>query len=185
MHLLWPRIQHYGCGINPNAGQRAKRLFVPHCKSEAEYKPKGVGRKSLTEMTRAMVLVARGKSIYVSITEVNISFEEDMPEVYAWPQAVYKFNSKEQIYYKHSPDGYWCADRWDKMKTKIKIPGVGGMGYFQPRKRGIHVYPHNLSTVNRRTDLKYADLAGFFQSSGSDADSLMGYINLSAKDINP
>lgn len=159
---------------------RGEKVVCPHCKSEAEYKPKGVGRKSLTEMTRAMVLVARGKSIYVSITEVNISYEEELPEVYAWLQAVYKFNSKEQIYYKHSPDGYWCVDRWDKMKT-IKIPGVGGMGYFQPRRLGVHVYPGNLGTVNRRTDLKYADLVGFFQSSESDADSLMGYINLSAK----
>jgi len=160
---------------------RGEKVVCPHCKAEAEYKPKGVGRKCLTEMTRVMIVVARGKSLYVSVSEVDISYEEELPKVYAWLQAVYKFNSKEQVYYKHSPEGCWTTDRWERMRT-IKVPGIGIMGWFAPRREGVHVYSRNLDTVARRTDLKYTDLAGFFfELGGRDADSLLSYINLSAK----
>lgn len=160
--------------------QHNERVVCPNCKSESTYKSKGIGRKKLTELTRVVVLVKKGKSVYASISEIDISFEEEKPEIFVWIQAVYKFNAKEQIYYLHHPG--WCfgSECWEKMR-KIKVYSYPNMGYFPPKRQGIYVYAKNFGKIFKNTDLKYADVDQVYKQHGLDGEDLIRYLDLCCK----
>lgn len=154
--------------------------YCPDCGEKVIYKSEGVGRKNLIEMTRTMIFVKKGKSIFATIADIDITFDEERPEVYKWISAVYKFNSKEQLYYYHHPE--WCFGpaRWEQRK-RIKVPGIQNMGAYPPRRWGLHVYTGNFDKVFKNTDLKYADVEEVCAKYNFSAESLFRYILLSSE----
>lgn len=167
-------------GIIPVPKHNEKRI-CPNCWKAVICKSKGRGRANLLEMTRVMVLVKRGKSIYVSITEVDIDFRGELPEVKIWLQAVYKFNRKEQLYVKHHPGWCYCGEYWEPRK-KINVPPVGGwFGWHYPKREGLFVYDRNFNKLFNGTDLKYADVQEVYREKNLDAYELLQYLYLSAK----
>lgn len=166
--------------IVPIPKHNEKRI-CPSCGKEVICKSKGIGRGKLMEMTRVMVLVKRGKSIYVSITEVDIDFKGELPEVKIWLQAVYKFNHKEQLYEKHHPGWCYSGEYWETRK-EIKVPQVDGwFGWGSPKREGLYVYDRNFDKLFNGTDLKYADVKQIYNEKNLSAYGLLRYIYLSAK----
>ena len=156
-----------------------EKVVCPNCHETATYKCKGIGRGKLTEMTRIMLITKKGKSIYITISEIDILFKEEMPEICRWIQAVYKFNNKEQIYYRHSA-GWYGTEHWENVKN-IKVPGVGCMGYGIPERQGIYLYEKNFNKVFKGTDLKYSDAEEVHEANSLSPEGLLQYILLSSK----
>jgi len=158
-----------------------EEITCPNCKSKAIYKSKGIGRKKLQEQTRVLVFVKKGKSIYASLTEVDISFEKESPAIFKWISAVYKFNSKEQTYLKHYPG--WCyGDEAWKIHKKIRVPGVPNASWCCPSKRqGLYVYTNNFEKIFPKSDFKYQDVPEFFEKNNLGGERLIRYMDLSLK----
>lgn len=155
-------------------------VTCPCCGSKAIYKALGIGRKSLTEKTRVLVLTKRGNNIYISLTEVDISFENEMPEIFTWIQAVYRLNAKEQFYYKHHPG--WCfgCERWEPMKN-FKLTSYSYTGYFQPKRQGVYIYTDNFKNIFKNTDLRYSDAEQELKRHDMSAEEFLRYLYLSVK----
>lgn len=155
--------------------------YCPDCGEKVIFKSEGIGRKNLTELTRVMLFVSSGDSVYATISEVDISFTNLEPEIFFWLQAVYKFNNQEQTYHKHHPGWCYTGESWEQMRN-IKVPSLGGSNwYFQPKRQCIHLYDCNLATVFNETDLRYADVPQVRDENNLYCEYLLQYVYLSAK----
>lgn len=153
----------------------------PKCGEHATYKSRGIGRKNLEEQTRVLTFARKGKSIYGVLTEVDISFESLLPQIYTWMSAIYKFNSKEQIYIKHYPG--WCfgSECWTTKKN-VKLPSVPIPGFgAEPKRKGTHVYTKNFEKIFPKSDYKYLNVPSIMEEHALSAEELINYLNLSMK----
>jgi len=155
-----------------------EKVTCPCCNAKATYKSKGIGRSNLTEMTRVMVFVKRGKSIFATVSEIDISFENEKPKISKWIAGVYKFNSKEQIYYTHRA-GWYSEESWVQMKS-IRCPRVTN-GFFGSKRQDLHIYNKNFDRIFNYSDLKYADVEDVYRHKGLTGEQLIRYIHLSLK----
>ncbi|MHC1722767.1 MAG: PcfJ domain-containing protein [Aminipila sp.] len=152
--------------------------ICPDCKNEITYKAYGIGRKNLTEQTRVLTFAKKGKSIYGVLTEVDIEFDDYKPNLFIWQSAVYKFNSKGRIYYKHHPGWCWGAESWEKYKEP-KVPAIPHIGLYRLKRDGLHVYTDNFKSLFKNTDLQYAYIPQFINK--LDGFELIRYMDLSLK----
>lgn len=129
--------------------------FCYQCGAHAICKEYRYGRKNITDFGRILFLTKRGRTTYAQLDEYIINYDRLMiPSVSTWTSAQYKFNSDEQVGYKHHPGGYWSFENWTTMKT-IKIPAPpSGSYYFISKFADTYLYAP--STYG--TDLKYANL---------------------------
>jgi len=154
------------------------KITCPCCKANAVYKSKGIGRSNLTEMTRVMILTKRGKSIFLTVSEIDILFKEEKPEIFKWMSGVYKFDSKIQTSFKHIA-GWYREERWQEMKN-IRVIGCP-RGWFENKRQGLYVYDKNFDRIFKNTDLKYADVADVYRNKRLTGEELLRYLYLSAK----
>lgn len=167
--LKLENLKHNGTGI------------CPKCKSKAAYKAAGIGRKSLTEQTRVLVFVRKRKSVYATLTEVDIDFRGWRPEIRTWMSAVYKFDRNQQLYVKRHPEWYWTPEHWESVK-KVNVPSVPCGGYnFEPRRNGLHVYTDNWERVFPKSDLNYADVPKVFREHSLTGKNLIRYMDIHLK----
>lgn len=92
----------------------------PHCGRDVTVKSVGMGRKKLKEKHRVLVPVQRGKTTYMTLTEVIVDFTGFSPQLRTWISALYKINDRELTYYKHHPDGYY--PQWWELRRTFKLP---------------------------------------------------------------
>lgn len=157
-----------------------RKHFCYECGEEAICKEWRYGRKNITDYGRILYLIKRGRTTYGQLDEYIINYDRLMiPSVSTWTSAQYKFNSDEQIGYRHHPGGYWSFENWTTMKT-IKVPAPQrGAYYYTSKFEDTYLYAP--STYG--TDLKYAklDMKRFNASELGEAEYLISYISLFLK----
>lgn len=128
----------------------------PGCHRKAIYKASGIGRGNLSEHLRVLLFTHRGETVYGTLHEVVADFSPfGKPKLKRWLSAVYKFNEKEQIYYKHHP-GYWSGEYWERRKNiKLPAPPSPHNWYLSSIWKPAEIYSDNLETVFRKSCLKY------------------------------
>lgn len=165
------------CDIVPSHNEQCD---CPSCDCLATYKAEGRGRAGLTELTRILDFVRRGRTVYGVLMDIDIGFEGRMPEISKRVAAVYVFNRKSQLYFKYHPGWYYGSERWEQPK-KVNVPAVPrGSFYYPPKREGLHVYTDNFN-IFEKTDLKYADIPDFFERMEMTGEELVRYMDLSLK----
>lgn len=166
---------------------RADRFYIernlegecPRCHSKGTYKPSGVGRRNLDEHVRVLVFVHKGKTVYGTLTEVTVNFSPfGKPQLDRWLSAVYVFNDKEQIYYKHHP---WYRS-WER-RNNIKLPAAAQVHnwYSTPKWIRTEIYEDNLEDVFKKSCLKYQYDRDFFDNNEFMPSDYISYISKSLK----
>lgn len=128
------------------------------CCKDAIVKESRYGRKNITEYGRILWFRKHGRVTFAELDEYRIDYTDWEPKVSFWPSAQYRFTKETQEYYKHTPEGYWSPDRWERRKD-VKLPyATGGMWnyYCVPRYQKTVTHPSFLR--ERGSDLKYANL---------------------------
>lgn len=148
------------------------------CCKDAIVKESRYGRKNITEYGRILWFRKHGRTTFAELDEYQINYADWEPKVSFWPSAQYRFTKESQEYYKHTPEGYWTPDRWERRKD-VKLPyATGGMWnyYCVPRYQKTVTHPSFLR--ERGSDLKYANLdmlrLGF--NAPDNPYALIGYI---------
>lgn len=154
------------------------RHWCYDCRTEAICKEFRYGRKNITEYGRILWLRKRGKVTFAELDEYQINYTGWEPAVFFWPSAQYRFCKETQEYYKHTPEGCWTPDRWEKRK-EVKLPSpAAGMfnGWKMPKYQRTIIYKPSMSMVG--SDLKYADLDmnRFHGAAGDYAYELIRYM---------
>ena len=127
-----------------------------------------------------MVLQKKGQSIFGELAEIDVEFDKLSPTIKAWPAAIYKFNSEEQIYLEHISSWYY-GDRYVG-RNKVNLPSVPSGGYgLPPKRQHTYVYTENFENLFENTDLKYADVNKMNTEYAFDAYDLIRYLDLSLK----
>lgn len=148
------------------------------CCKDAIVKESRYGRKNITEYGRILWFRKHGRVTFAELDEYRIDYTDWEPKVSFWPSAQYRFTKESQEYYKHTPEGYWTPDWWERRKD-VKLPyATGGMWnyYCVPRYQKTVTHPSFLR--ERGSDLKYANLdmlrLGF--NAPDNPYALIGYI---------
>ena len=128
------------------------------CCKDAIVKEFRYGRKNITEYGRVLWFRKHGRTTFAELDEYRIDYTEWEPKVSFWPSAQYRFTKESQEYYKHTPEGYWTPDRWERRKDVKLPPATGGMWnyYCVPKYQKTVTHPSFLR--ERGSDLKYANL---------------------------
>lgn len=126
------------------------------CCKDAIVKESRYGRKNITEYGRILWFRKHGRVTFAELDEYRIDYTDWEPKVSFWPSAQYRFTKETQEYYKHTPEGYWSPDRWERRKD-VKLPhATGETSYSVPRYQKTVTHPSFLR--ERGSDLKYANL---------------------------
>lgn len=146
------------------------------CCKDAIVKESRYGRKNITEYGRILWFRKHGRTTFAELDEYQINYADWEPKVSFWPSAQYRFTKESQEYYKHTPEGYWTPDRWERRKD-VKLPhATGETSYSVPRYQKTVTHPSFLR--ERGSDLKYANLdmlrLGF--NAPDNPYALIGYI---------
>lgn len=161
-------------------------IVCPNCRAESTAQAYGKGRKHLEEQTRILVFVKRGKEVYASLSDIDISFEGWAPEVYLHLSAIYKFSTKGSWRF-DNVDGWYSCGWVHRKKISLRACSSAYNWYSKPKREDTHVYTHNFDKVFKGTCLQYADIPvlwGIFSPSPGrcmDAFTLIRYIDLSVK----
>ena len=154
------------------------KYYCYDCCKDAIVKESRYGRKNITEYGRILWFRKHGRVTFAELDEYQINYADWEPKVSFWPSAQYRFTKESQEYYKHTPEGYWTPDRWERRKD-VKLPyATGGMWnyYCVPRYQKTVTHPSFLR--ERGSDLKYANLdmlrLGF--NAPDNPYALIGYI---------
>lgn len=154
------------------------KYYCYDCCKDVIVKESRYGRKNITEYGRILWFRKHGRVTFAELDEYRIDYTEWEPKVSFWPSAQYRFTKETQEYYKHTPEGYWTPDRWERRKD-VKLPyATGGMWnyYCVPRYQKTVTHPSFLR--ERGSDLKYANLdmlrLGF--NAPDNPYALIGYI---------
>ena len=154
------------------------KYYCYDCCNDAIVKESRYGRKNITEYGRILWFRKHGRVTFAELDEYQINYTGWEPKVSFWPSAQYRFTKESQEYYKHTPEGYWTPDRWERRKD-VKLPyATGGMWnyYCVPRYQKTVTHPSFLR--ERGSDLKYANLdmlrLGF--NAPDNPYALIGYI---------
>ena len=134
------------------------KYYCYDCCKDAIVKESRYGRKNITEYGRILWFRKHGRVTFAELDEYRIDYTEWEPKVSFWPSAQYRFTKESQEYYKHTPEGYWTPDRWERRKD-VKLPyATGGMWNYNyvPRYQKTVMHPSFLR--ERGGDLKYANL---------------------------
>ena len=154
------------CGAENKISEMYDRETLKHnvkhycydCCKDAIVKESRYGRKNITEYGRILWFRKHGRVTFAELDEYQINYADWEPKVSFWPSAQYRFTKESQEYYKHTPEGYWTPDRWERRKD-VKLPyATGGMWnyYCVPRYQKTVTHPSFLR--ERGSDLKYANL---------------------------
>ena len=134
------------------------KYYCYDCCKDVIVKESRYGRKNITEYGRILWFRKHGRVTFAELDEYRIDYTEWEPKVSVWPSAQYRFTKESQEYYKHTPEGYWTPDRWERRKD-VKLPhATGGMWnyYCVPRYQKTVTHPSFLR--ERGSDLKYANM---------------------------
>lgn len=134
------------------------KYYCYDCCKDAIVKESRYGRKNITEYGRILWFRKHGRVTFAELDEYRIDYTGWEPKVSFWPSAQYRFTKESQEYYKHTPEGYWSPDRWERRKN-VKLPyATGGMWnyYCVPRYQKTVTHPSFLR--EKGSDLKYANL---------------------------
>ena len=132
------------------------KYYCYDCCKDAIVKESRYGRKNITEYGRILWFRKHGRVTFAELDEYRIDYTEWEPKVSFWPSAQYRFTKESQEYYKHTPEGYWTPDRWERRKD-VKLPhATGETSYSVPRYQKTVTHPSFLR--ERGSDLKYANL---------------------------
>lgn len=154
------------CGAENKISEMYDKDYTKHnvkhycydCCKDAIVKESRYGRKNITEYGRVLWFRKHGRVTFAELDEYQIDYTGWEPKVSFWPSAQYRFTKESQEYYKHTPEGCWSPDRWEKRKD-VKLPcATGGMWnyYCVPRYQKTVTHPSFLR--ERGSDLKYANL---------------------------
>lgn len=154
------------CGAEHKISKMNDRDYLKHnvkhycydCRTEAICKEFRYGRKNITEYGRILWFRKHGRVTFAELDEYQINYTGWEPAVSFWPSAQYRFCKETQEYYKHTPEGWWTPDHWEKRK-EVKLPyATGGMWnyYCVPRYQKTVTHPSFLR--EKGSDLKYANL---------------------------
>lgn len=132
------------------------KYYCYDCCKDVIVKESRYGRKNITEYGRILWFRKHGRVTFAELDEYRIDYTEWEPKVSFWPSAQYRFTKESQEYYKHTPEGYWTPDRWERRKD-VKLPhATGETSYSVPRYQKTVTHPSFLR--ERGSDLKYANL---------------------------
>lgn len=132
------------------------KYYCYDCCKDAIVKESRYGRKNITEYGRILWFRKHGRVTFAELDEYRIDYTDWEPKVSFWPSAQYRFTKETQEYYKHTPEGYWTPDRWERRKD-VKLPhATGETSYSVPRYQKTVTHPSFLR--ERGSDLKYANL---------------------------
>ena len=132
------------------------KYYCYDCCKDVIVKESRYGRKNITEYGRVLWFRKHGRVTFAELDEYQISYAGWEPKVSFWPSAQYRFTKESQEYYKHTPEGYWTPDRWERRKD-VKLPhATGETSYSVPRYQKTVTHPSFLR--ERGSDLKYANL---------------------------
>ena len=155
----------------------------PRCHEKATYKAEGIGRKKLSEYVRVLLFTHRGKTVYASLTEIEIDFSPvGKPNLNGWISAVYMFTEKEQIYFKHHP-GWMPGGEWWEERKNIKLPGLPPTHNWYSVNRWFRneLYEDNLKSVFEKSCLKYLYDNDLFETYEFQPEDYIRYISLGLK----
>ena len=154
------------CGTEHKISEMNDRDYLQHnekhycydCEDTAICKESRYGRKSITEYGRILWFRKHGRVTFAELDEYRIDYTGWEPKVSFWPSAQYRFTKESQEYYKHTPEGCWAPDRWERRKDVKLPPATAGMWnyYCVPRYQKTVTHPSFLR--ERGSDLKYANL---------------------------
>lgn len=150
------------------------KVDCPACDYPAIVKSVGYGREGLTEYGRVLVFVRKGKTIYASLSDMEIKFTEEKPKAYLKITDVYKLNANEQ---KRETFDDWKSKFIPCKTVTIPSRNSGGFTYYN-RYEFVYVYDRNLDIFDK-TDFKYADVKNVADELSPKA--LMKYLNESMK----
>lgn len=134
------------------------KYYCYDCCKDVIVKESRYGRKNITEYGRILWFRKHGRVTFAELDEYRIDYTEWEPKVSFWPSAQYRFAKETQEYYKHTPEGCWAPERWERRKDVKLPPATGGMWnyYCVPRYQKTVTHPSFLR--ERGSDLKYANL---------------------------
>lgn len=154
------------CGTEHKISEMNDRGYLKHnekhycydCGDTAICKESRYGRKSITEYGRILWFRKHGRVTFAELDEYRIDYTGWEPKVSFWPSAQYRFAKESQEYYKHTPEGCWSPERWERRKDVKLPPATSGMWnyYCVPRYQKTVTHPSFLR--ERGSDLKYANL---------------------------
>ena len=154
------------CGAEHKISEMNDGEFLKHnekhycydCGDTAICKEFRYGRKNITEYGRILWFRKHGRTTFAELDEYQINYTDWEPKVSFWPSAQYRFTKESQEYYKHTPEGYWNPDRWERRKD-VKLPyATGGMWNYNCVPRYQKTVTHPSFLRERGSDLKYANL---------------------------
>lgn len=154
------------CGAENKISEMYDKDYTKHnvkhycydCCKDAIVKESRYGRKNITEYGRILWFRKHGRVTFAELDEYQIDYTGWEPKVSFWPSAQYRFTKETQEYYKHTPEGCWAPERWERRKD-VKLPyATGGMWnyYCVPRYQKTVTHPSFLR--EKGSDLKYANL---------------------------
>ena len=144
---------HDGEALKHNA-----KHYCYECCKDAIVKEFSYGRKNITEYGRILWFRKHGRVTFAELDEYQINYTGWEPKVSFWPSAQYRFTKESQEYYKHTPEGCWSPDRWERRKD-VKLPYAnGGMWNYNCVPRYQKTVTHPSFLRERGSDLKYANL---------------------------
>lgn len=144
---------HDGEALKHNA-----KHYCYECCKDAIVKEFRYGRKNITEYGRILWLRKHGRVTFAELDEYQINYTDWEPKVSFWPSAQYRFTKESQEYYKHTPEGCWAPERWERRKD-VKLPyATGGMWNYNCVPRYQKTVTHPSFLRERGSDLKYANL---------------------------
>lgn len=154
------------CGAEHKISKMYDRGYPKHnvkhycydCRTEAIVKESSYGRKNITEYGRILWFRKHGRVTFAELDEYQINYTGWEPKVSFWPSAQYRFTKESQEYYKHTPEGCWTPERWERRKD-VKLPyATGGMWNYNCVPRYQKTVTHPSFLRERGSDLKYANL---------------------------
>lgn len=164
--------------MNDDDLKHNKKHYCYACNTEAICKDSRYGRKNITEYGRILWFRKHGRITFAQLDEYQIDYTGWKPKVSFRPSAQYRFAKESQEYYKHTPEGCWNPERWERRKDVKLPPATSGMWnyYCVPKYQKTVTHPSFLR--ERGSDLKYANLdMGRMQFNAPDNPyALIGYI---------
>lgn len=134
-----------------------EKHYCYDCCKDVICKESRYGRKNITEYGRILWFRKHGRVTFAELDEYRIDYTGWEPKVSFWPSAQYRFTKESQEYYKHTPEGCWAPEQWERRKN-VKLPAAtsGMQSYCTPRYQKTVTHPSFLR--EKGSDLKYANL---------------------------
>ena len=135
-----------------------EKYYCYDCGDTAICKEFRYGRKNITEYGRILWFRKHGRVTFAELDEYRIDYTGWEPKVSFWPSAQYRFTKESQEYYKHTPEGCWAPERWERRKDVKLPPATSGMWNYHCVPRYQKTVTHPSFLRERGSDLKYANL---------------------------